>query len=101
MLRAKSDSNRTAQVHVGVPISGAGLPQLDPEKSVHLDVAPGEAREVYAALPADIKAAGGRLLQLVVLAEHNVAVEGLAVVPLADEIAPPAPKPWNPDAGTD
>lgn len=101
MLRAEAEGERAAQVHVGVPVSSnTALPLIDPEKSVRFDVAPGGPREVYATLPEDVDAKGGRPLRLVVRADRDVAVRALAVVPLADEVPPPPPKPWAPDAGT-
>ena len=52
-------------------------------------------------LPASMGARPGRAMRLVVFADHQVEVEALALVPLADELPPPAPKPWTPgrDAG--
>jgi hypothetical protein len=38
-------------------------------------------------------------VELVVYAEHGVEVDSMAIVPLADELPPPAPEPWSPDAG--
>jgi hypothetical protein len=47
-------------------------------------------------LPESLGAKPGRPLSLVVFSEEHVAVEAIAVVPLADELPPPAPKPWKP-----
>jgi hypothetical protein len=42
-----------------------------------------------------VGAVAGRAVELVVFAESHVTVEGLAVVPLADELPPPPPEPWK------
>ena len=86
----------------GMPIKDRKLPQIHPTLRVALEVAPGPTREVHAVLPPELGAQPGRPLTLVVFADEHVAVESLAVVPLADELPAPAPKPWKPgDPSTD
>lgn len=57
---------------------------------------PGDAApvEVAATLPASVRAAPGRQIELVVYAERQVSIEAMALVPLADELPPPPPEPW-------
>jgi hypothetical protein len=52
--------------------------------------------EVHAVVPAELGAKPGQAVQLVVFADHNVDVEAIALVPLADELPPPPPEPWRP-----
>ncbi|MBK7582809.1 MAG: sulfatase-like hydrolase/transferase [Myxococcales bacterium] len=80
----------------GMPIKERKLPQIHPTNVVTLEFPPGPSRELHALLPKSMGAAAGRPVVLVVFSDENVAVESLAVVPLADELPPPAPKPWKP-----
>ncbi|MCC6898704.1 MAG: sulfatase-like hydrolase/transferase [Polyangiaceae bacterium] len=86
----------------GMPVKDRKLPQIHPTNRVTLELAPGPAREAHVVLPESLGAKAGRPLTLVVFSEGHVAVEAIAVVPLADELPPPAPKPWKPgDPPTD
>ena len=107
LLRAGA-AGRAGRVHIGapheaikydrkgLPIKDRKLPQIHPSHRVTLELAPGPSREVHALLPESLGAKPGRPLSLVVFSEEHVAVEAIAVVPLADELPPPAPKPWKP-----
>jgi arylsulfatase A-like enzyme len=53
--------------------------------------------EVSATLPDSLGVRPGRAVELVVFAERSVTLDGLVVVPLADELPPPPPEPWSPD----
>jgi hypothetical protein len=81
----------------GKVLNGRKVPEIHDTDFVHLVVPPGDAAtEVYAALPPTLEARPGRAVELVVFAEHHVTLEAVAVVPLADELPPPAPEPWTP-----
>ncbi|MBX3181513.1 MAG: sulfatase-like hydrolase/transferase [Polyangiaceae bacterium] len=87
----------------GEPKGVQDVPRLDRERMTVLEVPAGsEPAEVWARLSDDVGAAPGRPIRLVVFAERQVQVLGLALVPLADELPPPPPEPWEPgaDAGT-
>jgi Sulfatase/HEAT repeats len=98
-------------VHIGKPVvrfeydsKGKGLSYekipIISASSLSLTV-PAETKpvEVYGTLPAALHAEAGHGIQVVVVADHGVVVDGLALVPLGDELPPPAPKPWSPDDG--
>jgi hypothetical protein len=59
-----------------------------------------EPREIAASLPEALGAKPGHSVELVVFGEHRVQIDAIAVVPLADELSPPAPEPWRGAAGT-
>lgn len=80
----------------GMPIKDRKLPQIHPTNRVTLELPAGPVAEVSASLPESVGARPGRPLSLVVFADEHVAVESLALVPLADELPPPPPKPWKP-----
>jgi hypothetical protein len=83
------------------------IPKIDPNRYLELALpAAPEPVEVYGTLPASIGAAAGRALELVVVTSREVELEGVSLVPLADELPPPQPRPWHaaelvavPDAG--
>jgi arylsulfatase A-like enzyme len=109
LARARSTDGHAGQVRIGMP--RGDVIEIDPRSAVTLDVAAvpeGGAVEVFASLPNEVeptspasptgvRAAGGAPadeLRLVVARSGNVAIEALAVVPLADELPPPPPEPW-------
>ncbi|HEY8945372.1 MAG TPA: hypothetical protein VIM73_13970, partial [Polyangiaceae bacterium] len=55
----------------------------------------GEPQELFATLPDTIPAGPGMSTELIVFASREVKVHALALVPLADELPPPPPKPWR------
>ncbi len=81
----------------GKPIKQREVPRIDLLKSVVFSV-PAEAGELelQATLPESLSARPGQQLELVVYAEGAVDLLALAAVPLADELAPPPPRPWRP-----
>ncbi len=112
IVRARTSDRSAGQVVVGnrlqkirfdsegKPRRTRGIPRLDPERSVKLLVPPGDApTEVYALVPAAMGLSPGQSVQVVVFADRSVEIEALALVPLADEIPPPAPEPWEPGQG--
>jgi arylsulfatase A-like enzyme/HEAT repeat protein len=107
LVRARSPS-AVGQVHLGArldqlkydakgqPKKVRDLPRIDPKRSVRIPipVSP-ELVEVHAVLPRELDARPGRPIQLVVYADRDVELAGLALVPLADELPPPPPEPWQ------
>lgn len=82
----------------GVPRSPKDLPRIDLDKATALDVPESSAPvEVWARLADSVGARPGKPVNVVVFAERGVRILGLALVPLSDELPPPAPKPWKPD----
>ncbi|MCL4748734.1 MAG: sulfatase-like hydrolase/transferase [Myxococcales bacterium] len=81
---------------MGMPVKDRKLPQIHPTNRVALELQPGPSRELYVTLPESLGAKPGRPVTLVVLSDEHVAVESVAVVPLADELPAPPPKPWKP-----
>jgi hypothetical protein len=81
----------------GKPVNHRRPPEIHDKDFVRL-VVPGSATpvEVTALLPASLGAGPGRAMELVVYAERQVRLEGLALVPLSDELPPPPPRPWTP-----
>ncbi len=94
VVRAKTQQG--ASVRFGRVEGGAGLPRLDPTATVSLDVPVG-THEIHAQLDGGFGASGGAPLHVMLVPDRGLVIEGFVVVPLADEIPPPAPKPWNPD----
>lgn len=77
----------------------ATLPEMDPTRSVAIEVAPmTEAQEVFATLPSSMGVVPGEGATLVFYATQNVTVEACALVPLSPELPPPPPEPWEPGA---
>jgi hypothetical protein len=83
----------------GKSLPERGVPQLDESRSIKLPLRC-ESRpvEAFASLPENLGIRPGRSSELVLFASRNVAVEAVAFVPLADELPPPPPKPWSPEA---
>ncbi|HEX7671609.1 MAG TPA: sulfatase-like hydrolase/transferase, partial [Polyangiaceae bacterium] len=112
IVRARSQG-RSGEVRVGRRLEalqydskGSALntrqaPKIHDRDFVSLPIPDGpEMSEVSAPLPASVlgiggRAAAGRAIELVVFAEQHVTLEALVVVPLADELPPPAPEPWK------
>lgn len=112
IVRARSTGAQTGEVRLGRPVESfqrslkgepkrsRNIPTIDDTRSMRLTVPrSAEPVEVYAPVPDALGAAPGRSIDLVVYAERGVELTGLALVPLADELPPPAPEPWSPDSG--
>jgi hypothetical protein len=106
LVRARAAGPAPGQVLIGILPPGNekshALPVVDEAHALRLEVPPSsEPRVVFANLPASLGARPGLRARFVVFADRSVTVDTLALVPLADELAPPAPKPWqagrNPD----
>jgi hypothetical protein len=112
LVRARNTGPVPASVHVGarrdpLEYDSKGLlknmkkvPKIDLVRSVELAVPPGgDPVELHGVLPESLEARAGRGQRLVVFAERGIEVIGMAVVPLADELPPPAPEPWRSESG--
>jgi len=72
------------------------LPVIDEKQALRLSVPPSsEALELTARLPDSFGAKAALRASFLLYAERGVEVETLALVPLSDELPPPAPKPWR------
>ncbi|HLV21861.1 MAG TPA: sulfatase-like hydrolase/transferase [Polyangiaceae bacterium] len=108
LARARTRGDAPGQIRVGVPLNHFSynskgelktrreVPKIDPSRSARLDVpVTAEPVEVFTLLPEAVGARAGRALHLVVFADRQVELDSIALVPLADEIPPPPPKPWK------
>jgi arylsulfatase A-like enzyme len=111
LVRARSRGS-VGQVHLGAraqplqyntkgkPINIRNLPRIDASRGLRLTVPVSEQPvEIHAPLPAELGAKPGQPLELVVFADRHVELEAIALVPLADELPPPPPGPWQPERG--
>jgi hypothetical protein len=72
------------------------LPVIDEKQALRLTVPPAtEPLELTARLPDSFGAKAALRATFLLYAERGVEVETLALVPLSDELPPPAPKPWQ------
>lgn len=72
------------------------LPVIDESRALRLAVPPShDPLELSATLPDSFGAKPALRASFVLYAERGVEVETLALVPLADELPPPPPKPWS------
>lgn len=94
-LRAR---DRAAEVRVGRP---GAKGRLDPSCAVALRADTEEWAEVHVRVPDCLGAEPGKSLALSVILSRDVELAALAVVPLADELPPPAPEPWSPGEGSE
>ncbi len=111
LVRARAPIG-AGQIHIGAPgnllrydskgelIKSRDLPRIDASRV--LDIALPQSKdlvEVHATLPASLGAKAGHAIRVVVYADHAVELDAVALVPLSDEMPPPAPKPWKPSGG--
>ena len=81
----------------GMPKRQHGVPALDEQRALRILVPPSDKPvEVYATVPASLGLRPGLRTAVVVYASSGVSVEAVALVPLSDELPPPAPEPWKP-----
>jgi hypothetical protein len=72
------------------------LPSLDAAQALRLHIPPGpEPVVVYGELPKSVGARAGLRGRFVVFADSTVQLDAISLVPLSDELPPPAPKPWR------
>ncbi|HLV64804.1 MAG TPA: sulfatase-like hydrolase/transferase [Polyangiaceae bacterium] len=78
------------------PVPQRGKALDPPEHALRLEIpCTGAAHEVHAVVPERFGIGAGAPAELVVRVERSVAIEALALVPLADEIPPPPPEPFE------
>jgi arylsulfatase A-like enzyme len=105
-VRARATGTAPGEVLIamGAPDWGTGprkpsLPNLDATQALRLQIPPGpEPIVVYGQLPKSAGARPGLRARFVVFADSTVQLDAIALVPLADELPPPPPKPWQPGA---
>lgn len=74
------------------------LPELDEGRSLRFQVpCRGTPVELFATLPDTIRAKPGAAVELAIVVSRPLSLHGFALVPLADELPPPEPKPWRPE----
>jgi hypothetical protein len=103
-VRARATGAAPGEVLIamGAPDWGTGprkpsLPNLDATQALRLHIPPGpEPVVVYGELPKSTGARPGLRARFVVFADSTVQLDSIALVPLADELPPPPPKPWSP-----
>jgi len=79
----------------------ASLPSLDAAHALRLQIPPGpQPVVVYGELPKSVGARPGLRGRFVVFADSTVQLDLLALVPLANELPPPPPKPWQASGGS-
>lgn len=115
LVRAKVSGGEAGEVRFGLAttvMSDGDRSQLVPKKAPNFDPAltvtipvpaDGRTRELYATLPKAVseRVEPGDHADFVVYATQSVEVASCAVVPLAAEIPPPPPEPWEPEDGRD
>jgi hypothetical protein len=73
------------------------LPTLDAAQALRLHIPPGpDPVVVYGELPKSVGARAGLRARFVVFADSTVQLDTVCLVPLADELPPPKPLPWQP-----
>jgi hypothetical protein len=108
LVRIRTTGPETGQVTLGArvndlrydaegkPIRRRGIPRIDANRSVKIPVPVSpEPTELHTVVPPSMGVEAGRPMQVVVFSDPHVQVEALALVPLADELPPPAPEPWQ------
>lgn len=91
MIRFGREAKETGRLGAS---SGLDL-QLDPEGTVRVHVPVGEDVQTFVELPKGFGAQPGGAMRMVVVGHPKVQLKGFAVVPLANEIPPPPPEPWQ------
>jgi arylsulfatase A-like enzyme len=83
------------RAHVREGRGGEIRVEVVPGQVVTLDFTPGPPAERFATIS---QSSSHATVRLIVTASPEVAIDALAVVPLADELPPPPPEPWRPAA---
>jgi hypothetical protein len=108
LVRARSTSSLPGEVVIspgthlvrfdkdGTPHRQHGVPQLDAQRSLRLTIPRADKPvEVYATVPPALGLRPGLSTAIVVYASTGVTLDAVAIVPLSDELPPPAPEPWK------
>jgi len=98
LARARSTDGNGGRLSCTPCARGARGIDGEEEVPTTLEFLDDTVREHFVTLPATL-APGARDFCLVVQKTANVAVDGIAVVPLADELPPPPPEPWEGSGG--
>lgn len=102
LLRGQATEDRAGRVTISPrsawnPGPRSKLPELDARRRLAVELPAGAPMRDYAIeVPKDFHLKPAMSTELVVFAEHGTKIEALAIVPLADELPPPPPKPWRP-----
>lgn len=105
LVRARATGSAPGEVLIaaGAPDWGGtgkrkpSLPSLDAAQALRLSIPPGpEPVVVFGELPKSSGARAGLRAKFIVFADSTVQLDTIALVPLADELPPPPPKPWQP-----
>jgi glucan phosphoethanolaminetransferase (alkaline phosphatase superfamily) len=110
LVRARS-AGRPGEVRVGRPAKPVmnssksarkrprNVPRIHDERQVGVRVpASGVFVERHVPVPDALELRPGLSVDLVAYAEQHVELDALAIVPLEDELPPPAPEPWSADS---
>ncbi|MDX2052085.1 MAG: sulfatase-like hydrolase/transferase [Polyangiaceae bacterium] len=96
-VRVSSGKHQVMYNSKGKLVTSRNLPTLDNQTTLELRIPAGpDFVQIYGPMAAESGAVAGRSAALIVVAAPGVEVESLAVVPLSDELPPPAPQPWQP-----
>jgi arylsulfatase A-like enzyme len=111
VVRARTRGAEPGEVLVGPRLNAVGqpspreersgarrVPQIDPERATRIAVP--KSQDWVEAVELTPPAAGyraGQRIEVVVFADSRVELDAAALVPLADELPPPAPEPWKPE----
>jgi len=104
LCRARALDGRAGEIHIGPQAHNVrdtkerSDPAMDADRSVTLTIPAGSRDiEAFATLPLDLH--GGDYSELVFHTTQNVELSACGLVPLSDELPPPAPEPWTPSPG--
>ena len=104
LCRARALDGRAGEIHIGpqahnvLDTKERSGPAMDADRSVTLTIPAGSRDiEAFATLPLDLH--GGDYSELVFHTTQNVELSACGLVPLSDELPPPAPEPWTPSPG--
>jgi arylsulfatase A-like enzyme len=105
IVRGRPRAAGARELRVGAELPGAFASKqasspallLDPACVVSLRFSAEGWAEQHVRLPDCMRAESGKPLRLIVVPARDLELAALAVVPLADEIPPPAPEPWTPE----
>jgi arylsulfatase A-like enzyme len=76
------------------------IPRIDPDRALKISLPNTSVpKQVYATLPESMQIRPGQSARVVVFADRYVEIQALALLPLADELPPPAPQPWQSEPG--
>jgi arylsulfatase A-like enzyme len=109
IARARAKLAMGAEVRLSIPLSlsgprASGTPvalRLDPACQVTLRFENETWSEAHTRVPDCMRVEPGKPLEVVVVPSRDLELSALVLVPLADELPPPAPEPWIPSPDQD